>query len=217
MSSVERDGVSVTATRVALGVVSSRSAIDGSVRHGVVIDGAAADDATEDAVEVSVLKLEPDVPMPKYALPGDAGADLACAEDIILAPGERALVRTGIAIALPHGYAAFVHPRSGLAMRVGLGLVNSPGTIDPGYRGEIKLILINHDPTEPIALSRGDRVAQLVVQKVEHARFTVVAELPDSVRGSGGHGSTGTATQQRGRTATQQPGRTATQEQGDDR
>lgn len=129
--------------------------------------------------------------MPTYAMPGDAGADLAISEDIDLAPGERALVGTGIAIALPTGYAGFVHPRSGLAARSGVSLVNAPGTIDAGYRGEIKLNLINLDPRVPVSLRRGDRVAQLVIQPVSTAVFRVAAELPTSERGTGGHGSTG--------------------------
>jgi len=142
---------------------------------------------------VLVQRLDPDLPLPSYALDGDAGADVVSAEDVVLQPGERAVVRTGIAIALPVGYAAFVHPRSGLAARAGLGLVNAPGTIDAGYRGEIKIILINHDRERAIQLSRGDRIAQLVIQRVEHAAFVEVAELPVSQRGAGGHGSTGGA------------------------
>jgi dUTP pyrophosphatase len=142
---------------------------------------------------VLVQRLDPQLPLPAYALPGDAGADIVTAVDITLAPGERAVLPTGIAIALPPGYAAFVHPRSGLAARTGLGLVNAPGTIDSGYRGEIKLIVINHDPLEPLRLARGERVAQLVVQRVEHAAFVEVEELPGSDRGTGGHGSTGGA------------------------
>ena len=129
--------------------------------------------------------------VPTYAMPGDAGADLTAAEDVDLAPFQRALVGTGVAVAIPEGYAGFVHPRSGLAHRVGLSMVNAPGTIDAGYRGEIKVNLINLDPTTPIALRRGDRIAQLVVQPVVRARFVPVDELPDSVRGAGGHGSTG--------------------------
>ena len=129
--------------------------------------------------------------LPAYALPGDAGADLALTEDVVLAPFQRALVGTGVSVAIPDGYAGFVHPRSGLAHRVGLSLVNAPGTVDAGYRGEIKVNLVNTDPTETIRLSRGDRVAQLVVQPVVRAVFTPVDRLPDSVRGSGGHGSTG--------------------------
>ncbi|SDG30736.1 dUTP diphosphatase [Klenkia brasiliensis] len=128
---------------------------------------------------------------PVYARPGDAGADLALTEDLELAPHQRALVGTGVAVAIPEGYAGFVHPRSGLAHRVGLGMVNAPGTIDAGYRGEIKVNLVNHDPERTIRLRRGDRIAQLVVQPVVQADFRPVAELPGSARGAGGHGSTG--------------------------
>jgi dUTP pyrophosphatase len=142
-------------------------------------------------LEVLVTRLDPDLPLPAYAHPGDAGADLLTAVDLTLAPGERGLVPTGIAIALPDGYVALVHPRSGLAARHGLSIVNTPGTVDAGYRGEIKVMLINHDPREPIELRRGDRIAQLVIQRVEQARFTEVGELPVSVRGAGGYGSTG--------------------------
>jgi dUTP pyrophosphatase len=131
------------------------------------------------------------VPLPAYALPGDAGADIVTAADITLGPGERAVLPTGIAIALPDGYAAFVHPRSGLAAQKGLGIVNAPGTIDAGYRGEVKIILVNHDLREPIVLSRGDRVAQLVIQRVDRAVFVETTELSSSERGTGGHGSTG--------------------------
>jgi dUTP pyrophosphatase len=142
---------------------------------------------------VLVQRIDSDVPLPAYALPGDAGADIVTAVDITLGPGERAVLPTGIAIALPDGYAAFVHPRSGLAARAGLGLVNAPGTIDSGYRGEIKVIVINHDPSLPLHLARGERVAQLVVQQVERVEFVEVDELPGSERGAGGHGSTGGA------------------------
>lgn len=142
---------------------------------------------------VQVQRLDDDVPLPTYALPGDAGADIVANEDVILLPGQRAVVPTGLAIALPEGYAAFVHPRSGLAARAGLGLVNAPGTIDSGYRGEIKLIVINHDPSATLHVRRGERIAQLVIQRVEHAVFVDVPELPDSERGAGGHGSTGGA------------------------
>ena len=128
-----------------------------------------------------------------YALPGDAGADIVAAHDLTLEPGGRAMLPTGIAIALPEGYAAFVHPRSGLAARAGLGLVNAPGTIDAGYRGEITLIVINHDASRTIELRRGERVAQLVFQRVAVAEFVEVDELPPSDRGAGGHGSTGGA------------------------
>ena len=145
------------------------------------------------APDVLVRRLDAELPLPLYALPGDAGADIVTAVDVTLAPGERAVLPTGLAIALPLGYAAFVHPRSGLAARVGLGLVNAPGTIDAGYRGEIKVIAINHDSARPLTLTRGERIAQLVVQRVESARFVEVDELPGSVRGAGGHGSTGGA------------------------
>ncbi len=142
-------------------------------------------------LDVTVTRLDPDVPLPAYAHLGDAGADLVTTVDVRLAPGERVLVPTGIALALPEGYAAFVHPRSGLALRHGLSIVNTPGTIDAGYRGEIKVLLVNHDPSEAVTLRRGDRVAQLVVQRVEHVRFVESEVLPASERGSGGYGSTG--------------------------
>jgi dUTP pyrophosphatase len=141
--------------------------------------------------EVTVTRLDPGVPLPTYAHPGDAGADLVTTVDVDLAPGERVLVPTGIAVALPEGFAAFVHPRSGLALRHGLSIVNTPGTIDAGYRGEIKVLLVNHDPRESVRLTRGDRVAQLVIQRVERVAFTEAESLPDSVRGAGGYGSTG--------------------------
>jgi len=140
---------------------------------------------------VLITRLDPDVPLPSYARQDDAGADLVCAEDVDLAPGQRAVVGTGIAIALPAGYAAFVHPRSGLAARHGVTLVNAPGTIDAGYRGEIRVILLNTDPATPVSFRRGDRIAQLVVQRVERAAFREVAALPDSARGDNGFGSTG--------------------------
>ncbi|EQD81955.1 dUTP pyrophosphatase [Saccharopolyspora erythraea NRRL 2338] len=142
-------------------------------------------------VKVLLTRLDPDVPIPSYAEPGDAGADLVTTSDLTLQPGERALVGTGVAVALPEGYAGFVHPRSGLAARAGLSVVNAPGTVDSGYRGEIKVCLINHDRAVPLTLRRGDRIAQLVVQKVEHADFEEVDALPESQRGAGGYGSTG--------------------------
>jgi len=142
-------------------------------------------------VEIALHRLDPELAPPAYAHPGDAGADVVTAVDITLAPGERALVPTGIAIALPQGYVALLHPRSGLAMRHGLSIVNTPGTVDAGYRGEIKVLLINLDQHEPIVLRRGDRIAQMVIQRVETARFVDVEVLPDSVRGTGGYGSTG--------------------------
>ncbi len=146
-------------------------------------------DATD--LEIPVALLDADLPLPSYAHPGDAGADLVTTVDVVLKPGERMLVPTGVAIALPEGYVALVHPRSGLAARHGLSIVNTPGTIDAGYRGEIKVLLINHDPREPIELRRGDRVAQLVIQRFERASFEAVEALPESTRGSGGYGSTG--------------------------
>lgn len=146
---------------------------------------------TVPVVEVQVLRIDPGLPVPSYAHPGDAGADLYSAVDFELAPGERALIPTGVAIALPPGFAAFVHPRSGLSVRHGIGLVNAPGTIDAGYRGEIKVNLVNHDRVTTARLSRGDRIAQLVVQQVWRAQLVAVDRLPDSSRGEGGFGSTG--------------------------
>lgn len=145
-------------------------------------------------VQVLITRLDPDLPLPRYAKPGDAGADIVSRVDITLAPGERAMVPTGIAIALPDGYVALVHPRSGLAIKHGVTMVNSPGTVDAGYRGELQIILINHDRSESISFKRGDRIAQLVIQQVERAEFIEVSELPGSGRGEGGFGSTGVQT-----------------------
>lgn len=142
-------------------------------------------------VAVELLRLDPGLPVPRYARDLDAGADLAVTADVELGPGERLLVGTGVAIALPAGYAGLVHPRSGLAARSGLTIVNAPGTVDAGYRGEIMVCLLNTDRTRTIRLKRGDLVAQLVVQRVAHAEFLEVAELPPSERGAGGHGSSG--------------------------
>ncbi|KUN40058.1 dUTP diphosphatase [Streptomyces longwoodensis] len=142
-------------------------------------------------LEVLLRRVDPDVPLPAYAHPGDAGADLRTTEACELEPGERAVLPTGVSIALPEGYAAFVHPRSGLAARCGVALVNAPGTVDAGYRGEIKVIVVNLDPRETVRFERFDRIAQLVVQQVERVRFRQVAELPDSARAEGGFGSTG--------------------------
>ncbi len=142
-------------------------------------------------VEVLVTRIRPEARLPEYARPGDAGADLCTVVDVTLGPGERALLPTGLAIALPSGYAAFVHPRSGLAARHGIALVNAPGTIDAGYRGEIAVLLLNTDRTESVRLHRGDRIAQLVVQRVDRAAFVEVTDLPGSARSSGGFGSTG--------------------------
>src|ERR1022692_3026803 len=144
-----------------------------------------------DRVEVLVRRLDPGLPLPGRAHPGDAGVDLYAARDVELAPGERAVVGTGIAIALPDGYAAFVHPRSGLAARHGVTLVNAPGTIDAGYRGEIRVTMLNTDRTTAVRIRRGDRIAQLVVQRVERPVFHEVGTLPGSARGDGGFGSTG--------------------------
>lgn len=146
---------------------------------------------TRPPLDLRVRRLHPEVPLPAYGNPGDAGADLCTTEPAVLAPGERAVLPTGIAIALPEGYAAFVHPRSGLAARCGLALLNAPGTIDAGYRGEIKVIVVNLDPREKVRFERFDRIAQLVVQQVETVRFHEVSELPGSVRAEGGFGSTG--------------------------
>jgi len=145
------------------------------------------------SVEVLITRLDPDLPLPRYAKGGDAGADIVSRIDFTLAPGERALVPTGIAIALPDGYVALVHPRSGLAIKHGVTMVNAPGTVDAGYRGELQIILINHDKSESVSFKRGDRIAQLVIQKVERAEFVEVRDLPGSGRGSGGFGSTGRA------------------------
>nr|WP_206323252.1 dUTP diphosphatase [Streptomyces sp. HNM0574] len=136
-------------------------------------------------------RLDPEVPVPAFAHPGDAGCDLVTTESAELAPGERTVLPTGVSIALPDGYAAFVHPRSGLAARCGISLVNAPGTVDAGYRGEIKVIVANLDPRESVRFERLDRIAQLVVQQVEKVRFHEVEELPGSARAAGGFGSTG--------------------------
>lgn len=143
--------------------------------------------------DVLITRLDPDLPLPAYEHPGDAGMDLRSRIDVTLAPGERMLVPTGMAIALPDGYVALVCARSGLALRHGIGLVNAPGVVDAGYRGEIGVILVNHDPTAHVTLHRGDRIAQLVIERVERARLVEVSELPGSHRGDGGFGSTGHA------------------------
>jgi dUTP pyrophosphatase len=146
-------------------------------------------------VQISIRRVDAGLPLPSYAHPGDAGADLHSAVDLTLQPGERALVATGIAMALPEGYVALVHPRSGLAARHGISIVNAPGTIDSGYRGEVKVCLVNTDPREPFTVRRGDRIAQLVIQRFETASFVEADDLPDSARGAGGYGSTGGFTQ----------------------
>lgn len=153
-------------------------------------DGSSDGPVPDATLQVAVV-LAPGAVLPAYAHPGDAGADLACDEDVSLAPGERRTVGTGVSIALPDGYAAFVHPRSGLAARHGITIVNAPGTVDAGYRGEIRVTLLNTDLREQVVLRRGDRIAQVVVQRVERVRFVPVGELPESARGTGGFGSTG--------------------------
>ena len=144
-------------------------------------------------VEVLIATTHPEVPLPRYSHPGDAGADITTRVAVTLAPGERSTVPTGLRIALPHGFAAFVHPRSGLAAKHGVTIVNAPGTVDAGYRGEIAVTLLNTDPEQAVTFAPGDRIAQLVIQRVEVAEFIAVEDLPGSHRGDGGFGSTGTA------------------------
>jgi dUTP pyrophosphatase len=144
-------------------------------------------------VKVLITRLDESIPLPRYAKGGDAGADICTRVDVTIEPGERALVPTGISIALPDGFAAFVHPRSGLAVKHGVSMVNTPGTIDAAFRGELQMILINHDLREQISFKKGERIAQLVIQKVERAEFIEVKSLPGTERGDGGFGSTGKA------------------------
>lgn len=146
-----------------------------------------------EAITVQLKMLDPEMPAPAYAQEGDAGADLRSTVDLQLAPGERALIPTGVALALPAGYVGLVHPRSGLAARHGITVVNAPGTVDSGYRGEIKVCLLNTDTETPFSISRGDRIAQLVIQRYATADFVLTDELSESTRGAGGFGSTGTA------------------------
>ena len=142
-------------------------------------------------MRLEIKRIDPDLPLPSYAREGDAGLDLSAAENVTLKPGERAAVPTGFAVAFPEGFAGFVHARSGRALREGLALPNAPGLIDAGYRGEIKVLLVNLDPAEPIYIARGEKIAQLVIQRVERAELDEVVELPPSTRGEGGFGSTG--------------------------
>jgi dUTP pyrophosphatase len=142
-------------------------------------------------MKISVVRLDEDLPIPSYARSGDAGLDLLAADDVSLAPGERAAVPTGIAVAIPDGYAGFVHARSGRALNEGLALANAPGLIDAGYRGEIKVVVVNLDLQSRIEIKRGDKIAQLVVQPVEQVELVAVEELPATHRGEGGFGSTG--------------------------
>ncbi|WP_241248890.1 dUTP diphosphatase [Rhodococcus sp. X156] len=150
--------------------------------------------AAPEQLEVALRRLHPDAVVPRRAHADDAGVDLCTLDEVRLEPGERVLVGTGLALALPPGYVGLVHPRSGLAARLGLGVLNAPGTIDAGYRGEIKVCLVNHDRSATIELQRGDRVAQLLVQRVAQVSFVEVDELADTERGAGGHGSTGMST-----------------------
>jgi len=142
-------------------------------------------------VDILITRLDESVPLPSYAKPGDAGADLCSRIDAVLQPGERALIPTGISVALPNGYVALVHPRSGLAIKHGISMVNTPGTVDAAFRGELQIILINHDLHQPFEIKKGDRIAQLVIQKVERAEFVEVQTLPGTHRSDGGFGSTG--------------------------
>jgi dUTP pyrophosphatase len=142
-------------------------------------------------VRLEITRLDKELPLPVYAQPGDAGLDLLATESAVLSPGERRAVPTGIAVAIPEGYAGFVHARSGRALREGLALANAPGLIDSGYRGEIKVILVNLDAEAKIEIARGEKIAQLVIQPVEQAELVEVDELSESERGSGGFGSTG--------------------------
>jgi dUTP pyrophosphatase len=144
-----------------------------------------------DPVDVLIKRLDPELPLPARSHPGDAGVDLVAAAGVDLAPGARAVVPTGIAIALPDGYAAFVHPRSGLAAKHGVTIVNAPGTVDAGYRGEIRVTLLNTDPAQAVSFQRGDRIAQLIIQRVASPVFHEVDSLPGSARGENGFGSTG--------------------------
>ncbi|NUT72010.1 dUTP diphosphatase [Pseudarthrobacter sp. C4D7] len=156
-----------------------------------LVPDAASPAAAAPTLQVQLKMLDPELEAPSYAHPGDAGADLRAREDVVLLPGERKLVPTGVAIALPDGFVALIHPRSGLATKHGLTIVNAPGTVDAGYRGEISVTLLNTDPSQAIELRRGDRIAQMVIQRVEYAQFIPVSELSGSVRGTGGFGSTG--------------------------
>ena len=141
--------------------------------------------------KVLIKRLDPDIPLPSYAKGGDAGADLCTRIDVSIKPGERVLIPTGISIALPNGFVALVHPRSGLAVKHGISIVNTPGTVDAGYRGELQVILINHDQVNSVSFKKGDRIAQLVIQQVDRAEFIEVSDLPGSERSTGGFGSTG--------------------------
>lgn len=148
-------------------------------------------DSNKEIMKISVTRIDQSLPLPKYAVAGDAGMDLYSSADLIINPGERALVATGLALAIPKGFVGLIHPRSGLAIKHGVSIVNAPGTIDSGYRGEVKVILINHDPKTPFEVKKGDRIAQIVFQRYEEVILEEVEYLPDSARGDGGFGSTG--------------------------
>jgi dUTP pyrophosphatase len=178
--------------------------LDGRLPDRLVVDGSLTDELQlskrlaggepapdHAAAALRVTRLDPELPLPERAHPGDAGLDLHARAEVTLKPGERALVPTGVAVALPPGAVGLLHPRSGLALRHGVGMVNAPGTVDEGYRGELKVVLINLDPREPVVLRRGDRVAQLVVQRVEQLPVVEVDHVGDSSRGAGGFGSSG--------------------------
>lgn len=164
---------------------------DGTLLEELHLSKARPGSRAAEAPVLQVRRLDPELPLPAYAHPGDAGLDLFAAVDVRLAPGMRALVPTGLAVAVPDGHVGLVHPRSGLAVRQGISLVNAPGTIDAGYRGEVQVPLINHDTQATAELARGDRIAQLVIQRVETARVVEVETLPAAARGEGGFGSTG--------------------------
>ncbi|MFE4198757.1 dUTP diphosphatase [Paenarthrobacter sp. NPDC056912] len=164
--------------------MSNETAVFSTNAETTAVDGAPT-------LDVQLKMLDDGLEAPSYAHPGDAGADLRARVDVHLAPGERKLVPTGVSIALPYGFVALIHPRSGLATKHGLTVVNAPGTVDAGYRGEIAVTLLNTDKDHALELKRGDRIAQMVIQRVEHARFVTVDQLSDSVRGTGGFGSTG--------------------------
>lgn len=146
---------------------------------------------SEPTISIAIKMLDPELPVPSYSHPSDAGADLHARHEVSLAPGQRALIPTGVALAIPHGFVGLVHPRSGMAAKHGITVVNAPGTVDAGYRGEIMVTLLNTDMTNTFEVKRGDRIAQLVIQKVELANFEVVESLDDTARGTGGFGSTG--------------------------
>ena len=176
---------------LALVAAKGAAVLPGRIAPGRKVESRNVTHGAGDVVEVLLHQVDPGLPAPGYAHAGDAGADLCTREDVVIGPGERKTVPTGVSIALPDGYAAFVHPRSGLAARHGVTIVNAPGTVDAGFRGEVTVTLLNTDSREPVSFVRGDRIAQLVIQAVSRARFVLVENLPGSHRGAGGLGSTG--------------------------